>query len=204
MLRLLLLTLFYVHSALAENVVISEVLPAGTLIKQLKLGGHIIYMRHSITNRDQKDTNRLDLDDCSGQRNLSEVGVQQANNIGAAIRSLNIPFSDILSSPYCRCRDTAKLTFGEIRIEPNLQFSISKNEQESKRLGDRLYLMMMETKVSAKNIAFVGHTSNLKDGLGIWPKPEGAMAVFQKQKKSLVYKGMIKPDDWPDDKYKSL
>ena len=38
---------------------------------------------------------------------------------------------------------------------------------------------------------------NLKDGLGVWPKPERVIVVFQKQDNRLV-KGMISPDQWPD------
>ena len=198
MLRLILLVFFYVHSAFAENTVVQEVLPATELIKLLQSGGYIIYMRHSITNHDQKDTNRSNLEDCRSQRNLSELGRLQARKIGEAVKLLKIPFSDVLSSPYCRCTETAKLVFDKFRIEPDLQFSISKNSQESKRLGDHLYSMMLGSKGSTKNIVFVGHTSNLKDGLGVWPKSEGVMAVFQKRADSLFFQGLIKPEDWAD------
>ena len=58
--------------------------------------------------------------------------------------------------------------------------------------------MMLNSKVSTKNSVFVGHTSNLRDGLGIWPKPEGVIAIFKKRGNSLVFKGVIKPDDWSD------
>jgi len=56
---------------------------------------------------------------------------------------------------------------------------------------------MMNSDAGSKNVAFVGHTSNLRDGLGIWPKPEGAMVIFHKRENKIIYKGMIKPDEWP-------
>ena len=39
------------------------------------------------------------------------------------------------------------------------------------------------------NTVYVGHTANLKDGLGVWPKPEGVMAIFKKQGNKIIFKG---------------
>jgi len=175
----------------------SEILPATELIKVLQSGGHIIYMRHGPTDHTQNDEDRHNLEDCSSQRNLSEEGREQVKQIGLAMSALQIPFGEVFSSPYCRCKDTARLAFGQFQVEPDLHFSISKDEQESKHLGERLYAMMMNSEAGLNNVVFVGHTSNLRDGLGVWPKPEGVVVVFQKQKNKLVYKGIIKPDEWP-------
>jgi len=175
----------------------SEVLGTPELIKALQSGGHVIYMRHSTTDHEQKDQDRDNLKDCSKQRNLSATGISQARKIGYAIKALGIPVGDISSSPYCRCKDTAKLVYGQFKIDPRLGFSISKSREESLQLGKYLYSAMMNSVTGRKNAVFVGHTSNLKDGLGIWPKPEGVVVVFQKRDNNLVYKGMIKPDQWP-------
>lgn len=175
----------------------AEILPAPELIKTLQAGGNIIYMRHGSTNHDQKDLDRQNLKDCSRQRNLSAEGKELSKRIGRAIRTLGIPVGQVLSSPYCRCKDTARMAFGHFQIEPELIFSISKNSKQSKQLGERLYTLMMNSKPGSDNIVFVGHTSNLKDGLGVWPKPEGVVVVFKKQDDRIIYKGMITPDEWP-------
>lgn len=174
-----------------------NILSTPELLKTLQSGGHIIYMRHGPTNHNQKDTARNALDDCSKQRNLSVQGRELIKNIGQAIKALEIPIGDVLSSPYCRCKETASLVFGYFKIEPKLAFSISKNKEESAMLGEYLYTMISNSDAGKKNIVFVGHTSNLKDGLGIWPKPEGVVVVFKKQENQLVYQGMIAPDEWP-------
>ena len=197
LLRLIVLTFFWNAFSLAESLP-SDILSAPELIKALQSGGHIIYMRHSATDHTQKDMDRHNLDDCSQQRNLSSTGRNQAKKIGLAIRKLGIPVGEILSSPYCRCKDTAQLVFGRFKIDPQLGFSISKNKDESKQLGKHLYSAMLNSTTGQKNTVFVGHTSNLKDGLGTWPKPEGVFVVFQKHGSRLVYKGMIKPDEWPE------
>ena len=177
----------------------SEVLSAPELIKALQSGGHIIYMRHGETDISQKDMSRDSFDDCSSQRNLSEKGRADVKKIGDSILDLKIPIGHVTSSPYCRTKDTAKLAFGEFDVELNLQFSISKNKAEAKKLGEQLFSMMLDTEITDKNEVFVGHTANLKDGLGIWPKPEGVMAIFKKQDGKIIFKGMVKPDEWCDE-----
>lgn len=168
------------------------------LIKALQSGGHIIYMRHGATDHKQKDSKRSDMYNCKTQRNLSVQGIQESKKIAQAIKSLAIPIGKVFSSPYCRTRDTAKIIYKDSIIVDELQFSISKNKQESERLGKHLYEMMWETNNTKTNTVFVSHSSNLKDGLDIWPKPEGVAVIFKKSRTGLIYKGMITPDAWPE------
>jgi phosphohistidine phosphatase SixA len=175
---------------------IKELVSESELIANIQSGGYVIYMRHGPTNHSQKDIERSNLDDCSSQRNLSDQGRIMMRQIGERLADLNIPIEQVYSSPYCRCRDTAKLVFGKYNIEENLKFSIGENKEESHVLGRWLFDSIMKTDNNQGNTVFVGHTSNLKDGLGVWPKPEGVMAIFKKRKDRLVYKGMIRPDFW--------
>jgi len=168
------------------------------LIKTLQSGGHIIYMRHGATDHSQKDSNRSDFTNCKTQRNLSEQGIHESTKIAQAIKSLAIPIGKVFSSPYCRAKDTAGIIYKHTIIIDDLQFSISKNQQDSERLGKRLYEMMRETNDEKNNTVFISHTSNLRDGLGIWPKPEGVAVILKKNSTGLIYKGMITPDAWPE------
>ncbi|MCJ8318153.1 MAG: histidine phosphatase family protein [Colwellia sp.] len=170
-------------------------LSTAQLVSGLQSGGYIIYMRHGITNRTQKD-NTQDLTDCSKQRNLSDKGREQIKQLSKTLQTLKIPIGEVLTSPYCRTKETAKLAFGKFILEPKLQFSISKNQEESQRLGEQLQQMMFQANTKGVNAVFVGHTSNLRDGLNVWPKPEGVVVVFQLKQQELIFKGMIKPNDW--------
>lgn len=59
------------------------------------------------------------LDDCATQRNLGEAGRRQAMAIGERLRSERIPIAAVLSSQWCRARDTAQIAFpGQVRLEP--------------------------------------------------------------------------------------
>jgi phosphohistidine phosphatase SixA len=57
------------------------------------------------------------LSDCATQRNLDEAGRAQARRIGAAFRERNIRVGAVLTSQWCRARDTADLAFPGQRVE---------------------------------------------------------------------------------------
>lgn len=183
----------------AANPISSKIETPSALIESLKLGGYIIYMRHGITIRKSAQRNKeaIDFTKCGTQRNLSLAGITQLAKIGQAIKALNIPIDSVKSSPYCRTKDTASTVFGTFEVDNNLRFSIAMDNKESAMLGQYLLEAMLATDSAHANAVFVGHTANLKDGLGVWPQPEGVMVIFKKQDDSLIYKGMIKPDDWP-------
>ncbi len=170
-----------------------------SLLASLRDGGNIIYLRHAATEPDGRDSDRSRLDNCSKQRNLSESGRRQAEAIGRGFQHLGIPIGRVYSSPYCRCKETARLAFGDFSIESDLQFSISKNTAESDRLGRRLREMMLQGADDSTNTVFVGHSANLRDGLGVWPKPEGVMVIFKRQGDDLILQGTIHPDHWQGD-----
>lgn len=61
----------------------------------------------------------LRLGDCTTQRNLDDVGRQQARRIGAAFRERGIAVGCVLASQWCRSTDTAELAFpGRVVPEP--------------------------------------------------------------------------------------
>ena len=55
------------------------------------------------------DSAAFALDDCTTQRNLDVQGREQAREIGAAIRAAGVSVDRVLTSQWCRCRDTARL-----------------------------------------------------------------------------------------------
>src|SRR3954452_15796974 len=79
----------------------------------LKEGGQVVLIRHALTTPGAGDPPGMQLDDCSTQRNLSEEGREHARQLGAAFRARSISVGRVLSSPWCRCMDTAQLAFGK-------------------------------------------------------------------------------------------
>jgi phosphohistidine phosphatase SixA len=85
----------------------------------LRKGGYVALMRHGDAPGGAGDPAGFKLDDCSTQRNLSERGRAEAVAMGAQIRAKGISFTRIISSPWCRCVETAKLMdLGPVDIEP--------------------------------------------------------------------------------------
>src|SRR5262245_37789510 len=77
----------------------------------LKQGGKVILLRH--THVDVREgIGHLAPGNCAEEVNLSSRGVEEAKRIGEAFRTHSIAVGEVLSSPYCRCIDTAKLAFG--------------------------------------------------------------------------------------------
>ncbi len=80
----------------------------------LKGGGLVVLMRHAITTPGVGDPPGMKVDDCSTQRNLTEEGRRHAKLIGEAWRAHGIQVGKVMSSPMCRCLETARLAFGRV------------------------------------------------------------------------------------------
>jgi len=83
----------------------------------LKSGG-IVLFRHANA-PGTYDPPGMRLDDCATQRNLDETGRAQARRIGEAFRARGIPVGKVLTSRWCRAKETAELAFpGRAQPEP--------------------------------------------------------------------------------------
>jgi broad specificity phosphatase PhoE len=73
-------------------------------------GGHVALIRHGNAPPGYGgDPPGFKIDDCATQRNLDEKGRAQARALGEAFRQHGVPADKILSSPWCRCLETARL-----------------------------------------------------------------------------------------------
>lgn len=78
--------------------------------KALVEGGHVALIRHGNAPPGHGgDPPGFKIDDCATQRNLDDKGRAQAKALGAAFRQHGVRVDRILSSPWCRCLDTARL-----------------------------------------------------------------------------------------------
>jgi phosphohistidine phosphatase SixA len=70
--------------------------------------GAVLVMRHALA-PGTGDPSEFTLGDCATQRTLSDAGRSQARRIGAALRAAGVIPTHILTSEWCRCRETAEL-----------------------------------------------------------------------------------------------
>src|SRR2546428_13630835 len=99
----------------------------------LRVPGSVVVLRHSYapSGFDPPDAR---LDDCSTQRNLDDNGRAQARRIGEAFRKNAIAVGLVLSSPRCRCLDTARLAFGQAQSWEPLQGALRDAERRQQQL----------------------------------------------------------------------
>jgi len=75
----------------------------------LAKGGHVALVRHGNAPPGYGDPPGFKIDDCATQRNMDERGRAQARAVGEAFRQHGVIVDKILSSPWCRCLETARL-----------------------------------------------------------------------------------------------
>jgi phosphohistidine phosphatase SixA len=69
---------------------------------------YFVLMRHAIA-PGTGDPANFQLDDCTTQRNLSDEGRDQARQTGDLFRQQGVEVTQVLSSQWCRCLETAEL-----------------------------------------------------------------------------------------------
>ena len=75
-----------------------------------KDGDKIILIRHAKA-PGFGDPPGFKINDCETQRNLSKKGIEQSEKIGKLFKKNKIKIDQVLSSQWCRCKDTAKYAF---------------------------------------------------------------------------------------------
>ncbi len=84
----------------------------------LRQGSPVALMRHADAPGGVGDPPGFRLDDCASQRNLSAGGRADARAAGERLRAGGVKVGKLLSSPWCRCLETARLLkLGEVQVE---------------------------------------------------------------------------------------
>jgi phosphohistidine phosphatase SixA len=100
----------------------------------LKEGKKLIFIRHAIA-PGGGDPIDFDILRCETQRNLSKEGIAQSKNIGKFFLENNIKIDKVLSSEWCRCKQTAQYAFNKYETKSFLnsffseKFASNKNKQ---------------------------------------------------------------------------
>ena len=77
-------------------------------------GDKIILIRHAKA-PGGGDPKGFNIENCKTQRNLDMMGINQSKRIGKLFREKKIKINQVLSSEWCRCKDTAKYAFGDFK-----------------------------------------------------------------------------------------
>jgi phosphohistidine phosphatase SixA len=131
-------------------------------------GGHVALMRHAAAPGGAGDPPGFRLEDCATQRNLSAKGRADAGAIGARLKAEGIAFETIMSSPWCRCMDTATLLdLGPVVSEPAFSNIVVLSQQRDKIVADGRALIAAWR--GAGTLLVVTHGANISALSGISP-----------------------------------
>ena len=118
--RLILATVFSLLFSLTAQSSLANELLIWDKLQGSAPKGYVLLMRHSYA-PGVGDPDNFKLNDCSTQRNLSDVGRQDAKDVGEWLQRREIKIFRVETSRWCRAKETAQLLgLGKVRLNKNL------------------------------------------------------------------------------------
>lgn len=155
------------------------------LVRELRRGGYVLYMRHGATQENTVDTLGAGewWKDCSATQRLSPSALPQAQATGMAWSRQQIFFSEVYSSEFCRTADTG-VFLGTLLPTRTPALNAASYFQSLNRplteLDAGVVGLLANTVVAGKNRLLIGHqlpTSAVHPSLSTLP--EGHTAIFR-------------------------
>lgn len=125
-------------------------------------------MRHALA-PGTGDPADFELEDCTTQRNLSDQGREQARRIGDAFEQRGIQVDQVLTSQWCRCRETAELLdMGPVEDFPAINsFFQDRSSEPAQTRATRDYLAGLTDDLRP---LLVTHQVNISALTGVFPR----------------------------------
>ncbi len=158
--------------------------------KALAKPGAIVLFRHA-TAPGGGDPPGFVLSDCSTQRNLDEAGRAQAQRLGERVRARQLKVEAVLSSQWCRTRETAQLAFpGLPQDAPEFNsFFANRDVQAQQTAAARKRLLDWR---GSGVLVVVTHQVNITAITGYTPQ-SGEGVVLHRKGRDLIVAGTIAP-----------
>lgn len=157
----------------------------------LRGGGHVALMRHALA-PGTGDPEVFRIDDCSTQRNLSDVGREQAQATGDRFRAHGIAHAAVYSSRWCRCLETARLLeLGPVTPFAGLNSLFPDRSQEAAR-SEEVRVLIRAHRATDLPLVLVTHQANITPLSGIFPA-SGEIVVLRVDGDRISVAGRIPP-----------
>ena len=110
-------------------------------LAELARPGRVLMLRHANAPGNGDPAN-FRIDDCATQRNLDQMGRDQASTLGERLARAGVVRARVWSSPWCRCLETARLLkLGPVEVLPALgSFYPRPEEREATMAALRAFL----------------------------------------------------------------
>ena len=140
--------------------------PSQEITNALQEGNRLIFIRHAYA-PGTGDPNNFILQDCSSQRNLNEEGMNQSIKIGLFFENNNIQIDKVLSSEWCRCKDTAQIAFKKFETFDALNSFYDNRFSSNKSKQIRALKEFIRNWNSDKNLVLVTHFVVIREMLNL-------------------------------------
>ncbi len=154
-------------------------------------GGQVVLLRHATTEPGIGDPPGFRLGDCATQRNLAESGRAEARRIGAAFAARRIPVERVLSSPWCRCLETARLAFGSAEAWEPLRSLFADRTRQAEQT--RAFRTLAGEQRTGGNLVLVTHGANIVAFVGVSPPMGGLVIVTPRGGTNFTVAGRLPP-----------
>ena len=149
-------------------------------------GGKLIFIRHAYA-PGGGDPDNFDILNCASQRNLNEEGIEQSKRIGNFFLEKNIMIDKILSSEWCRCKQTAKYAFKNYETKSFLNSFFSQKFADNKDKQIKQLKKYIKKWNGKSNLIFITHYVVILETLKI-PVSSGEIVVADKDFNILARK----------------
>ena len=133
-----------------------KVISANDLQNILRDNGKIIFIRHAYA-PGGGDPDGFDIANCASQRNLNSEGIAQSKRIGKFFEENNIKIDKVLSSEWCRCKETAKYAFNNYETKSFLNSFFSQKFAHNKDKANKRIKRLYNKLGRKKNLILVTH-----------------------------------------------
>ena len=156
----------------------------------LEQGQAVVYFRHGATTWSGID--RIEWPR-SRQRLLSDLGIAQSEQIGAAFRDHDLAVGDVLASPFARCRDMAEIAFGRVEERMELLGLLS----DANGRADRVAFLeqQLSDPPTNGNRIIIAHRSNIAEVAGVTLQ-EGEAVILRPTGDGFDVIATRLPDTW--------
>ncbi len=148
------------------------------LVKELKQGGKLIFIRHAYA-PGSGDPQNFNLNDCSTQRNLNNIGRDQSKNIGALFLKYNIKIHNVYSSEWCRCKETASIAFKKFETKQFLNSFYSAQYAKNRKKQVKDFKAFLGGWNKKDNLIFITHYVVISELLNYSPS-SGEIIIVNK------------------------
>ncbi len=163
-----------------------------TAIKAMTQGGHALLMRHAKISGHSKAMVLDPKGNCANEENLSADGRAQAQRLKALLDNAGVKFDAVLTSPFCRAKETAQLALGNATVDPNLT-ALEIGTQAQGQARTQAVTELLARHAGKGNVALVSHRPNI-DALTMELVEEGEAVIAKIQPGgALDVVGRIKP-----------